>query len=225
MENILSKIKKLLRLGKSTNNHEAASAIARAFELAQKHRINLNEIDIEDDEPIERILIRHGARLSFERQRILGLVKHFFRVDIIVCPPNAALIGRETDLAIAHYVHDFLLTSIRTGLRQFQQRVARKLSRTRRENYIHGWIYGVSQKLDSAQAQLMVEDSRFTLVTTDQDPRIQATTAKFYPETQPRKPRAMARRDHNALASGFREGKSINIHQPLQGPKPLALQE
>jgi hypothetical protein len=223
MNDILDKIKKLLRLGKSANQHEAAAALARAFELARKHQVDLNNVDLEDDEAIERLLIRHGARLSFERLRILGLIKHFFRVDIVISTPNAALIGRSTDLAIAHYVHDFLLTSLRAGLKQFQKEARRKLSRTRRENYIQGWIYGVSQKLNEAQTALAVEDSRYALATTDNDPRIKAAKTEMYPTTQIRKPREVCRKNNDALLSGFRQGESVNIRQPLQGPEPLAL--
>lgn len=224
MDSILDKIRKLLRLSNSSNPHEAANALARAFEMARKHQIDLNTIDLADDEIIDRILIRHGARLTFERQRILGLIKHFFRVDVIICSPNTALVGRATDLAIAHYVHDFLLTSLRAGLRQFQRKVGRKLSRTRRESYIQGWIYGVAQKLDATQTKMALEDSRFALVTTDSDPRVAAEVARMYPNTETRKPQKVTRRNHNALTEGLHKGRSVNINQPLQQPEPLALE-
>ncbi|MCK4536921.1 MAG: DUF2786 domain-containing protein, partial [Desulfuromonadales bacterium] len=47
-EKIIDKIRKLLALSKSDNEHEAALAAARAMELLSKHNLNLNEIDLQD---------------------------------------------------------------------------------------------------------------------------------------------------------------------------------
>lgn len=145
-EPILEKIRKLLRLGQSPNPNEAALALSRAFELARKHQIDLESVNL-DDEEIERYLLRIGARLQFERKLILNLVKRFFRVKIIACLPNVAFIGRQTDIAIAHYVHDYLLRALRAGVRDYQAEVRRKLSRTRAAEFYPG--VGLRRRLEA----------------------------------------------------------------------------
>jgi hypothetical protein len=219
--NVIDKIRKLLRLGKSSNPNEAALAIARAFELARKHAIDLESVNL-DDEAIECFLSRIGARLSFEQKLILNLVKRFFRVDIIADLPNIAYIGRETDISIAQYVYDYLLRALRGGLRVYQAEVRRKLSRTRKQNFIQGWIYGVAFKLEAAAKQLAVEDSRFAMVKVEEDPRVRAAAKQFYPRTRPVKTK-LHRKDLSAMEVGWRNGKNVDIHQPLAGPERLAL--
>jgi len=221
MNPILEKIRKLLRLGKSSNPNEAALAISRAFELARKHAIDLESVNL-DDEEIEQFLMRIGARVAFERSLILNLVKRFFRVEIVICLPNVAFVGRQTDIAIAHYVHDFLLRALREGIRAYQSEMKRKLSRTRRQNFVQGWIYGVAAKLNDAAQQLVVEDARYALIATDADPRVQDAMKQFYPETYTRKTPTI-RRDRTAMESGWITGKKVDIHQPLAGPARPAL--
>ena len=218
---VLEKIRKLLRLGKSANPHEASLAIARAFELARKHAIDLETVNL-DDEAIERFLVRIGGRLTFERKRILSVINHFFRVEIVFSPPNVAFIGRQTDIMIAQYVHDFLLRTLRDHLRNYKKTVRRKLSLGRRKNFIQGWVYGVAFALTTAAEQMAVEDSRFALVAVEDDPRVKAARAEFYPETYDIKSKPV-REDRNSMSDGWCAGKRVDIRQPLAGPARAAL--
>ncbi len=214
-EPILEKIRKLLRLGQSSNPNEAALALSRAFELARKHAIDPETVNV-DDEEIERLLLRIGARLSFERKLILNVVKRFFRVEIIACRPNVAFIGRRTDIALAHYVHDFLVRALRDSLRAFKGQM-------RRKSFIQGWIYGVAFKLKETSEQMAVEDSRFALVKLDEDPRVRAAADAFYPVTETAKI-DLKRKNPSAMMEGWVTGKKVDIRKPLEGPSRPALQ-
>ena len=223
MSAIIEKIRKLLRKGAGNGNaNEAQVAIAMAFELARKHSVDLDSIDLSDDEAIERLLIRIGSRCSTERKLILGVLKTFFRVHVVLTFPDVALIGRVTDVAIAHYAHDFLLNSLRLALREFQNNHSRKLSKTKKQSFAQGWIYGVCQQLRACEQQLVVEDSRMALVPTSQDPRIMAASASYYPDTMI-VPAPQIRKNREALTEGFLKGEKVNVRTPLAGPEPKAL--
>lgn len=225
MSAIVDKIKKLLRHGaKNSNPHEASAAIALAFELARKFAVDLDSIDLDDEEEIERLLIRIGARCSFERKLVLGIVQRFFRVHLVLCPPNVAFIGRSTDVMIAHYAHDFLLSALRAGLKGFQSGQKRKLSKTRRQGYVQGWIYGVANKLNDAETKLVIEDSKMAIVPVARDPRIQAASDTYYPNTKS-VPMAKARKDKNAMGEGFADGNKVNVRTPISGPSPMAISD
>jgi len=219
---VIEKIRKLLRLAKSPNPHEAAAAIAMAFEIARKHQVDMESIDLNDDEEIERFLMSVGASLSFERKLILNLVKRFFRVEVIVCRPNVAFIGRQTDVMIARYAHDFLLTSCRSGIAAFKAEIRRKLSPTRRKNYIQGWVYGVADKLETTGKKMALENSRYAIVQVKDDPRVMQAASEWYPETKDLSI-VRARRDKNAMIAGWIDGKKVDVNQPLTGPERLAL--
>ncbi len=57
IEKVLEKVRKLLALAKSSNEHEAASAAAKAAELMQEHQLEEAQLRVEDDtikaDPIE----------------------------------------------------------------------------------------------------------------------------------------------------------------------------
>lgn len=52
-EHVIDKVRRLLRLAESANEHEAAAAAARAQELMTRHRIELAALDVAGDEEVE----------------------------------------------------------------------------------------------------------------------------------------------------------------------------
>lgn len=163
---VLDKIKKLLRLGQSSNPHEAALAIERAFEIASRHNIELASIDLDEEERrIVHEYHRVGCRLSLDRKLILGIVLNYFNVGVVMCHARESVcfIGRPSDIEIAKYVFEFLVGACRDGLRRYQREQSRKLSRSKRENYIAGYVYGVRSQLREAKQQLQIEESKTAL--------------------------------------------------------------
>jgi hypothetical protein len=80
-DKIIEKIAKLLRLSKSSNEHEAALALARAHELLQKH--NLSMAEIKDESPISRDRFRAGQSFNDEYDFIALLLREFFDVQFV----------------------------------------------------------------------------------------------------------------------------------------------
>jgi len=109
MEKVISKVRKLLALSKSSNEHEAASAAAKAAEMLNEHQLSeaacLGEAQ-QPDEPADKHVLDASAR---KRVAWRGSIAHGCAIAL-GCKmywhgPRIMLIGRKSDVQSAHYLH------------------------------------------------------------------------------------------------------------------------
>ncbi len=214
---VIEKIKKLLRLGQSGNQHEAELAVQRAFELANRHHVDVESLDLDErSAAIVHEYIHCGERLSFLKKRTLNIVTTFFHVEVCVCSPRVLFVGRQTDIAIASYVFEFLVGAGTRGARAWEagERIARrKVTQNKRVNFYQGFIYGIARKLGESQAQAVLDDSQSALIVGEKRQR-EAVLADLVPRTQ-----SMTiengRRVASAMMAGYKHGQGTSIQQPL----------
>lgn len=226
MNPILEKIQKLLRLGRSSNPHEAELAVQRAYELAAKHQVDIESVNLDDDS--RRIIaerIPHGARTSFARKKILNLVVGYFNVSAVIqtvpiaarqlgiARPELVWIGKPVDIAIARYVYDFLHTACARALKVFCAGKSRRPARSTQETFIQGWIYGVGHKLHETELALSI-DLR-VLISREKQRREKFLDQLFGRGMKPVKAEISGRGNREALLEGFARGKEVKIRKPI----------
>jgi hypothetical protein len=219
---VVEKIKKLLRLAQSSNMHEAELALARAFDLAARHHIDVSTLDMDDES--ERIMhewFHVGARVSYLRERAIGIVMTFFHVDACISRPRVVFVGTDTDITIANYVYAFIVQRGQDGLRHFeraQKRFGRRMTPNKRRGFIQGFIYGISLQLGERQKANAIEDSRTAIVLAEK----QKQRAEYLSDLVP-SAKAIAHRktkgNTSALWDGFQVGKRTTINKPLTGTR------
>lgn len=140
-ENTVERIKKLLRLAQSSNPYEAALAMARAFEVAVRYKIEIADLDLEDPEA-EELLHRSfpiGLRISFLKRKALGLVISFFNVNGVCQGDRVTLIGTDADVTIAWYVFEVIVGEAKRRLRGFEcaeRACARRSTKKKRDSFM-----------------------------------------------------------------------------------------
>ncbi len=217
-DGVVERIKKLLRLSRSANRHEAELALARAFELAQRHHIDVTTLDL--DEESERIVhewFKIGGQLSYLQARAIGIVMTFFNVNACVSRPRVVFVGAAVDVQIAWYVYGFIVQQGRHWLRDYErsERAARRrMTLNKRRSFTQGFVYGISRQLSERQ-QVVLEDSQTALVLTAQEKARTDYMAELMPSTRTIKPREVKRKNETALVSGFLAGQSAKINKPL----------
>lgn len=225
----LEKIKKLLRLSESSNPHEAALAMKRAMDMADRHNLDLSSLDL--DEEVSHIIHRWfpvGTRISRERQLALGLIRTFFHVEPCLDYSRGAVVfvGTESDILVAEYVFAFLCSQCRVCLRNWQaqeRRERRKITGNKSANFIAGFFYGISSQLNAGRETLLMEDQKFAIILRDQQQARAEIMKDIIGECREISPRK-ARRNRTALESGFRDGKRTSINPALRsGEGRLAL--
>lgn len=230
---IIDRIKKLLRLARSANPHEAQLAMQRALELARDHDVAVEGLN--PDEQAKEKTVTHRdtearQRMSYDKEYAVRIVGAFFHVSPvfnrkIVTPADGwpyevqfvTFVGTASDCEIAIYVYDFLVHHFAWCWRKHRGRL-----RNRRA-YVDGMFQGLFRKLHDAlpePTERQVRGNELALVEHDNyiAAWIGATEAKKF-----------GRPDHDAHAArwaGYLQGQKTNIApaiKPSQEPEPLAL--
>jgi hypothetical protein len=217
---VLERIRKLLALAASANQHEAENAMRRAHELMLRH-------NIESAGARERAgyQVRHvgdpGKRLDKVQHAIAGLLAEFFFVKVIQVPvylPLAGkrgstfeLVGGQANLEMAVHVFEFLLGTAQRLRLENCARDARVRSGRDRLSYQAGVIGGFRDKLIAERAAL-----RGTGLIWVGD----ADLDRFYRDRHPRiTTRQRTVRLDGAHAAGREAGRQIVLHKPVtNGP-------
>lgn len=217
---VLERIRKLLSLAQSANEHEAQSAARVAQRLMLRHNIDQLEIERRDGYT-SRQLGRTTGRTT-EAERLLGSVlqDHFF-VDVVWVygyrPLDAAhgrvmeVCGRRENVELAHYVYDFLT---RTADRLWieHRAVAGLPGNRHRRAFQAGVIAGFRDQLDQQKAQQV--ESGLVWVG---DPGLASYFRRRHPSVSSRsyeQAESGPVRDHGRLA-----GRSIVLHRGVESTK------
>ncbi|HVV88689.1 MAG TPA: DUF2786 domain-containing protein [Kofleriaceae bacterium] len=220
---VLDRIRKLLALAASANQHEAENAMRRAHELMLRH--NIEAAGAQHRAGYE---VRHvgdpGKRLDKVQHAIAGLLAEFFFVKVIQVPvylPLAGrrgstfeLVGTHANLEMAVHVFEFLrATAQRLWLANWTD--ARVRSGRDRLSYQAGVIGGFREKLAAERSTL-----RGTGLVWVGD----ADLDRFYRDRHPRiTTRSRSVRLDGAHAAGREAGRTIILNKPVtHGPSAAA---
>lgn len=228
-EAITEKVRKLLRLArcKGATPAEAANALNRALELIEKHRIDMADLNL--DEETERLVCENidaGSRLSIARKLAINLVERHFHVKIILVPgsrsifPNKlSVVGFEHDVTFALYAFDFICRACSQSQKEWaiiERKARRRVSGAKRENFVRGWMYGLSSSLRKPTHDLE-DGSKTALALSSRRKRVEDHFSDLFPKVHSTKLRPVARRNRAALEAGFLSGQNTTIHKPLAG--------
>jgi len=159
---ILDKIKKLLRLSKSSEPHEAALALQRAMELMQAH--NISEQDIAISEVKEAgSQPTGGVRANVITHRLASLIAHLFSCDLYYTgyfggsiynhrPKTIAkFVGLDPNAEIAAYCFDVMELKLRKARNAYLKTIpkqTKKYNKTKRAHaFCLGWLIPIAGKV------------------------------------------------------------------------------
>ena len=213
LDRVMDRIRKLLALAGSPNQHEAEIAMRKAHELMLRHNI---------ESTAERAYeVRHlgdpARRATRVQVDIAGLLSEFFFVEVIRVPvyvPRTGtrgnvfeVCGTRANVDMAEHVYAFLLATAER-LWQENRGDARVKSGRDRLAYQSGVIRGFREKLSSERVEL-----RGTGLVWVGDTGLDA----FY---RARHPRIVTRRRYvrqsRAAAAGAEAGRKVVLHRPVQ---------
>lgn len=203
----IDKIKKCLRLSRSSNANEAAAALRQAQALMSQHGVELADVEASE---IREVAARSGATRAPAAWEIwLGnMVKGCFACDAIFSGGwdhgEWRFIGSGANPEIAAYAFAVLLRQIRLARTQYVvtalRRCKQATKRQRADAFCRGWIGAASDK--TAELKPSPEEAR----------AIELFLENKYPETRSMKGRGSNRRGRfDDLARGFEEGEKAQL--------------
>jgi len=234
VEKILDRVKKLLALANSSNEHEALLAMARVRELYAKY--NLEHAARVSSEAFVHSFITHGKKRmqSWERRTISILSEHFFVTVLIFRQFDAKtreavhaleIIGTRENVLMAEYVYHFLLEQTESLLKTASQSGA-KLAGPQRKSFRLGVLDGFARKLKSAESMTVNESQNghcggreLTMIGKalqifHNDDQLDNYLDQIHPRLS-RRHGPSIRVDDGAYAAGQVAGRSITLHKPI----------
>jgi hypothetical protein len=218
-----ARVRKLLALAESPNQHEAELALAKAQELMARHNIELHERS-----GVRNYLsIRLGRckkRHARDAYVLAGILGEFYLVQPIWVPGydprrDAAgtvleISGEAANVRLAHYVYDYLRHYCDSQWAQFSRN--RKLGRTARRDFSLGILMAFAEKLRQTVEEAAPE---IQALVRSGDPELNQYVAERYPQLRTR--RSSALRCHpEALAEGQKRGRDLSIHPGVETGQP-----
>lgn len=161
---IIDRVRKLLELATSSNEHEAATAATRAQELMERYQ--LKHADLEPDEYSVGVIDEHG-RLSRWRVVLASGVANAHSCEVFTSRVHVVedgrakgktqtmIVGDEADVQAASYVYRYLEREV------FQHGAALvNASRSYRDSYRMGMAARLHQRLIEAKAKVWEDASK-----------------------------------------------------------------
>lgn len=229
-DQIIEKIKKLLRMKRGGTAGEIENALRMAQELASKHGIDMASVN--PDEESEERRISHAeeilkSRLPMEAKFAAAILVNFFNVGVIIMKRwnmrivqrfyIVAFIGTAWDCEVAKYVFAFLQQHFR---RSWSQRENRRLKN--RAAYLSGMYLGLGAKLEADRDKNLPNEAGLILISRGMQRR-NDYIKKFWPNS---KDHDLQTDDSTAWASkmaGIHAGDKTQIRQGVTATKNPAL--
>ncbi|NOY26364.1 MAG: SprT family zinc-dependent metalloprotease [Oligoflexia bacterium] len=217
----LNKVRHLLALAESDNVHEAEAAMARAHALMRKYNIAWAT-----DGSTARYVFRQvgpvRTRLPAHERLLAGILAQHFFVEVVwiwIYQPSRdadakalELSGTPENVALAEYVHAFLLrTAERLWAQERARLAAAGLRGTRgRGRFMSGVMMGFGEKL-TAQAQRCVQREGLVWLG---DAGLEDYVARRHPRLRKgRRTRVIA---DGSWERGRQAGRDIVLHKPVE---------
>lgn len=222
-EEVIEKIKKLLRMKRGGTAGEIENALAAAAKLAREHDIDLNSVNPDDEQKSETITHHEEVlklRLPAEAKYALGICVNFFNVGMIhrhgirhwlmKKPHSIIFCGTSLDIEIARYVFVFLQHHFRTN---WKGRANRRLKN--RDAFYHGMYLGLGYKLESEREKVVgVGLVRIGHALQQRNDYL----TKHFPNAKEKNMSADRSGAHAAKYAGIIEGQKTNIRPGIEQP-------
>jgi hypothetical protein len=229
---IIDKVRKLLALGRSDNEHEAALAMQRAKELLDRYRLDFACL-AEDQNLIHRTINTGSRTLPSHRKAICALLESSFGVRVICASlydpfadcslKTIELLGPEEAVAIAEHCYHFLENRLLALWQQNRHRFAGGGLRARK-SYFLGVLAGFRQTLQgSAKEPSPPRDNGSanpTLPVPRSEERLEAFVAWRFPRLSRRRGRSVTMHGE-AYRQAVAAGRELTLHRPVDTDAPI----
>ncbi len=215
-ERIIEKVRKLLALSQSDNEHEAATAAAKAQELLAEYNLSLSDIPADDGRCMRatKSAARTRQRLEDWAYLLAGATSVAFDCRYVhFSSGKTVFIGVGADPEVCawtyHYLYKTLLRMGSSYLRSSQCRRlrARHSKNAARASYLLGVVHFVSRRLKEQREHAPITEAALVPVKED------AIRAAM-PSHQTKEYRPGAVRDGD-VTNGLRDGRGISLSTPI----------
>lgn len=210
---VVGRVRKLLNLSTSTNEHEAVAAAAKAQELLSKYNLKMSEIPNHDQSAMKaeesRVRVR---KMADEWMYVLSdYTAKAFDCDYYHTSGvygHMVFIGVGADSEVCAWTYEYIYTQLKRMVTKKYGRLT-KSNRLKRESYLRAAVYSVGERLLATKKLNKITSEALVPV------KRGAIDALMPKDIRERAFRAVAA-DFSASIDGRRDGETI----PLSTPAP-----
>lgn len=211
---VLEKIKKLLRLAKSSNQHEAALALSRAQKLMQEHGIGSDAPELAGvtDATIEALFkaktpTKYLLMLAHSIGKAFGC-EYYFKPTL----KNMRIVfyGHNERPEIAGYVFTVLERQLTKARKEYLDTLSARMKRAtktkRADQFCEGWCMGVHSKIQ-----------QFALSEKERDELLSYKGKINLSDGKAREAKGAGRMADEAKYQGYRSAKDVTLNHGVNG--------
>lgn len=209
-ERNIEKLKKLLALTRSDNPHEAALALQRAQKLMAATGITRDDIELADIDENSADWSVGSSRPPAYMLHLTGIIRHVFAVESLLAGDQMRFYGPAERSELATHTFVVLSRQLITARKKYISGLNKRLKTTtktsRGDKYAEGWVLAVYSEITKmAMTEREAELSqRFIENRYGNIGNVQGKTAG-------------KTRGGTAGYDGYRDGKQVSLHRPVNG--------
>lgn len=216
---VLSKIKKLLALAKSSNPYEAANALSRAQKLMQDHNVEHSAIELSDCDTHSLCFTKE--KINSYEVSLLNTVCRAFGVEMVVgfvwhngkFVAKANFMGITPQPELACYCFDVVYRQLLKNRTDYLNSIhgrTKRFNKTRRaDDYAKGWVFEVSSKI----TDFAMTDEQQLLVEKYKAHKFEGATLSTKKGTD----RSNGKPKTNDLLNGMADARNVRLDKPMHG--------
>ncbi len=217
MEKIISRVKKLLALSSSPNQHEAEQASVMAFELMARYSIEMSAVEGSLDNEIKKEELISSGRLDSIIWDINQILDKYFYVSLVRYRDRyqkksvLKMMGKQHRIEIAKHVFNFLYDAVDRAWQDYRKTLKtmdRQETMDRKYYFSRGFIKGVEAKLEESKINL--QEQGLVIV---RDADLDAFMKKNITTQTTKMTRRMDQ--HADGDRGYAKGKKTDIFSPV----------
>lgn len=213
---IVEKVKKLLALSESPNESEAATALAKAHAMLEAHNLSMGDVIYKNvNEDAQPFLLSKNALPSWIEILINNVAEFnycaFLKMNTETTP-SYVLIGKPINVTIASQLVDYLI--------QVVNRIASNRKETS-EAFKFGMVYSILKRL--AEIYNPTADSKALVINTEKENN--TLLNKLFGTNIRKDEISPDTSDSGAYFRGWIEGKTVGLHEQMEGEDTTSLLE
>lgn len=225
---IADKIKKLMALSNSPNEHEAALATERARALLEKHNLTMTDVELETAEMIKhRTQIPRGPngewgyykKLKRWQYNLCHTINHYFYVQTLFgIKGHIVIVGAKDDVEVANYVLMYLMRAVEKLTRDYTDAKRKEGASGRSyidavsKSFAKSCVYGINNTLSKEQRKTKATTANGTELMVVKSSVLKKYIAKEF------KLRSLSHSERSdghsgATEDGYKAGKDIAVRR------------
>jgi hypothetical protein len=213
---IVEKVKKLLALSESPNEQEAATALAKAHALLESHNLSMGDVIYKNANEVARPFLVAREAMPSWIEILINNVADFNYCSFIKMntegAPSYILVGKPINVTVASQLIDYLVQTV--------NRIASNRNETS-DAFKFGMVYSILKRL--SEIYNPTSESKALVLNTEKENNDLLNSMfnndirkdEISPDTS----------DSGAYFRGWIEGKTVGLHEQVEGEDTTSLLE